>query len=335
MSPRSLFELRGVCAAAGLSQHALGCLIDANLPVRDLVRSEAAAMANAKRAGLTMEERGKLREALRRHSETVLSAEEPAIVDIDDDAEAHAMVAAQLALARERRANRAKGESNGNGGNGRHGGGGGGGDIVVRNGNVLERYRWTQELNELTLAVALPPGTRKHEVVCKIGVQSLRIGVRGADPIVDGTLHARIDVDSAIWQLQDSHKLIVNMQKLGVDKQAWWPCLLKGEPEINTMKCEVGESTNLLSTDGEKRYRVEKIELPEMKDGKKLTPEEAEAAWKEFFIKFPDWHAYELSIDANGTVKKDGTEMTIEEALVEKLSKNVDASAAEWEKPTS
>eukprot|EP00965_Chrysotila_dentata_P171107 5646682-Pleurochrysis_carterae.AAC.2 len=41
MSPRSLFELRGVCAAAGLSQHALGCLIDANLPVRDLVRRQA------------------------------------------------------------------------------------------------------------------------------------------------------------------------------------------------------------------------------------------------------------------------------------------------------
>ena len=60
-----------------------------------LVKSEAAAMANAKKAGLGLAERNKLREALRRHKDNVLSAVDPQIVEVGDDAEAHHIIAAQ------------------------------------------------------------------------------------------------------------------------------------------------------------------------------------------------------------------------------------------------
>ena len=77
MDDRSILELRQLCTSGGLAQDSLASLIDAELSVPALVKSEAAAMANAKRAGLALAERNKLREALRKHKDTVLSAVEP------------------------------------------------------------------------------------------------------------------------------------------------------------------------------------------------------------------------------------------------------------------
>eukprot|EP00962_Isochrysis_galbana_P039278 scaffold14061_cov118-Isochrysis_galbana.AAC.2 len=45
-----------------------------------------------------------------------------------------------------------------------------------------------------------------------------------------------------MWQLQDSHRLVVTVPKLQLDRQEWWPCLLVGDPEINTDRCRAGES---------------------------------------------------------------------------------------------
>ena len=255
LDAREIYELRQLCLSAQLSQDALGNLIDARLSVPTLVRSEAAAMAAAKKAGLGMEERHLLRDALRRHKDEVLSAVEPRIVEIDeDDAEALHVVAAQQQLAalrsikRAELAEQAKGEE------------------VIRNGAVCDRYRWTQELGEITVAVDLPPGTSKQEVVCKVigpaprhtiasrrptpyllerythvshsGIQvtvgTILCGVRGEPPVIDGKLHAIVRADEAMWQLQDSHRLVITVPKLQIERPTWWPCLIVGDPEINT-----------------------------------------------------------------------------------------------------
>merc|ERR1712185_801919 len=87
------------------------------------------------------------------------------------------------------------------------------GEEVVKNGSICAGYRWTQELNELTVSIELPPGTAKRDVVCKISPGTLECGLRGQPPIVDGSLHAKVRVDDCMWQLQDSHRLIVTLQK--------------------------------------------------------------------------------------------------------------------------
>ena len=87
LTDTEVYELRQLCMSAGLAQDSLAGLIDAGLSVPRLMRSDAGAMAQAKKAGLGMAERQKLKEALRRHSEDVLSAEEPRIMEIGDDAE--------------------------------------------------------------------------------------------------------------------------------------------------------------------------------------------------------------------------------------------------------
>lgn len=96
LGDQEVFELRQLCTAAGLTQEALGKLLDAALSVPSLVRSEAAAMAQAKKAGLNMGERQILRDALRRHKDEVLSAVEPRIVEVGDDAEVSSAVEPSL-----------------------------------------------------------------------------------------------------------------------------------------------------------------------------------------------------------------------------------------------
>ena len=42
-------------------------------------------------------------------------------------------------------------------------------------------------------------------------------------PIVDGVLHGKVKGEECMWQLQDSHRLIVSLPKLAIDKHEWWP----------------------------------------------------------------------------------------------------------------
>ena len=66
MDETAVYELQQLCTGGGLTQDSLSRLIDAGLSVPFLVRSDAAAMAQAKKAGLGMAERQALKEALRR-----------------------------------------------------------------------------------------------------------------------------------------------------------------------------------------------------------------------------------------------------------------------------
>ena len=109
--------------------------------------------------------------------------------------------------------------------------------------------------------------------------------------------------------------------------RAWWPCLLKGEAEIDTSKCEEGESTNLLSSTGQ-RLRIQKIELPEVKGEKKYDPVKAEKAWKDFFEKFPDMGAWEITF-------KGDSEKSMEEQIIDTVEKSLARDKSEWEKPQS
>jgi hypothetical protein len=45
-----------------------------------------------------------------------------------------------------------------------------------------------------------------------------------------------------MWQLQDSHRLVVTVPKLQLERQEWWPRLLVGDPEINTDRCRARAS---------------------------------------------------------------------------------------------
>jgi len=110
-----------------------------------------------------------------------------------------------------------------------------------------------------------------------------------------------------------------------------WPCLLRGDSEISTDTCEEGQASNLLYRTAERRLHVQKVELPESSDpGRKYNPKEAEAAWKEFFAKFPDLKAWELSFSPK--TRADGSVESVEDQLVDTLSKAMSKDEGGWEK---
>mmetsp|Transcript_14030 Transcript_14030/g.20688 ORF Transcript_14030/g.20688 Transcript_14030/m.20688 type:complete len:342 (-) Transcript_14030:148-1173(-) len=124
------------------------------------------------------------------------------------------------------------------------------------NGGITDKYVWTQTLSELNVVVPVPEGTVSRAVVCDIGKKRLKVGLKGAEPIVQGELHKEVKVDDCFWTLEDNKEVAINLQK--ENGMEWWKCVVKGDPEINTQKV-VPENSKLSDLDGETRQTVEKM----------------------------------------------------------------------------
>ncbi|CAN1751125.1 Protein BOBBER 1 [Linum perenne] len=129
------------------------------------------------------------------------------------------------------------------------------------NGLDLEKYSWTQTLQEVTVLVPVPSGTKSKFVVCDIKKNHLKVGLKGQPPIIEGELHKPIKVDDCYWSIgmftfQDQNTISVLLTKH--DQMEWWKSLVKGDPEIDTQKVEP-ENSKLSDLDPETRQTVEKM----------------------------------------------------------------------------
>ena len=62
--------------------------------------------------------------------------------------------------------------------------------VPIGNGGVTPRYYWTQTVNEATVYVDVPPGTRSKDVHCLIQPRRLKLRVRGAGSAAAGSAAA-------------------------------------------------------------------------------------------------------------------------------------------------
>ena len=124
------------------------------------------------------------------------------------------------------------------------------------NGLDMESHSWAQTLQEVTITVHVPPGTKSKDVVCEIKRKSVKVGLRGHSPILDGELLETIKIDDCIWNLEDQKTVSVLLTKC--DRMNWWKSLLKGGPEIDIQKAEP-EPSRLSDLDPEIRSTVEKM----------------------------------------------------------------------------
>ncbi|XP_075632930.1 uncharacterized protein LOC142605352 isoform X2 [Castanea sativa] len=118
----------------------------------------------------------------------------------------------------------------------------------------LENYSWTQTLEEVTLNVPVPTGSRS--VVCEIKKNHLKVGLKGQPPIIDGELFRPVKPDDCYWSIEDQNAISILLTKH--DKMEWWKSIVIGDPEINTQKVEP-ESSKLSDPDPETRQTVEKM----------------------------------------------------------------------------
>ncbi|XP_057951613.1 protein BOBBER 1 [Malania oleifera] len=124
------------------------------------------------------------------------------------------------------------------------------------NGLDLENYSWTQSLQEVTVNVPVPPGTKSRFITCDIKKKYLKVGLKGQPLIIEGELFQSVKVDDCFWSLEDQKAISILLTKH--DQMEWWKCLVKGDPQVDTQKVEP-ENSRLSDLDPETRQTVEKM----------------------------------------------------------------------------
>ncbi|KAG7545909.1 HSP20-like chaperone [Arabidopsis suecica] len=132
------------------------------------------------------------------------------------------------------------------------------GPIVPNKGNGLdfEKYSWGQNLQEVTINIPVPEGTKSRSVTCEIKKNRLKVGLKGQDLIIDGEFFNSVKPDDCFWNIEDQKMISVLLTKQ--DQMEWWKYCVKGEPEIDTQKVEP-ETSKLGDLDPETRASVEKM----------------------------------------------------------------------------
>ena len=97
-------------------------------------------------------------------------------------------------------------------------------------------YRWTQSETDLTIAVAVPDGTTKSEVLLQLAPShgpATRLVLRARfwpQPLVAGELHAEVEASECMWHLSaDTHEIVIDLPKV---RPSLWPAILAPLPAI-------------------------------------------------------------------------------------------------------
>ncbi|MCL7033711.1 hypothetical protein MKW94_023342 [Papaver nudicaule] len=94
----------------------------------------------------------------------------------------------------------------------------------------------------------------KEPIICEDN--HLNVGLKGQPCVIDGDFFQSVKLDESFWTLEDSKEIFITLSKQ--NQRDWWKYLVKGEPEIDTQKCEP-KTSRFVDLDAETRLAVEKM----------------------------------------------------------------------------
>jgi hypothetical protein len=120
-------------------------------------------------------------------------------------------------------------------------------------------FTWTQEISSVMLIHDIPTDTNKKMVKCLFSKQSLEVRVNDV-VLCNSTLSNPYVPDESYWQIEtegQKKQLIIVLQKTA---GYWWPCVFKGDPEIDITKIDP-PTAKLSDLSSDVRNDVEKMML--------------------------------------------------------------------------
>lgn len=79
--------------------------------------------------------------------------------------------------------------------------------INTYNGGVTEKYKWSQESNDVEVSIEVPFGTTSKDLNVELKLQHIKITLKkDGSTIVDGDLFEKIAVGNSFWRVENSGK---------------------------------------------------------------------------------------------------------------------------------
>ncbi|ODQ66500.1 CS-domain-containing protein [Nadsonia fulvescens var. elongata DSM 6958] len=147
-------------------------------------------------------------------------------------------------------------------------------------------YTWNQTLQEVTITIPIPEGSRPKDLNVSIQKSKILVAVKGSDPVLTGDLFALVSTDESTWTIVDKKELVITLEK--INSAEWWPHVVTSAPRIDVTKIEP-ENSKLSDLDGETRATVEKMMFDQRQKQMGL-PSSEELKKQEIFKRFQSQH---------------------------------------------
>ncbi|CRG97652.1 CS domain protein, putative [Plasmodium gallinaceum] len=125
--------------------------------------------------------------------------------------------------------------------------------ISTWNGGKTDKYYWNQSLNEINLEVPLNKEVKTNEINVEITNKNIKI-YHSNELKLEGEFYEEVNKQECMWSIEDKKKIVVFLEK---KRENWWPCVLNGDPEIDTKKIE--SKKNLTDFDEKTQGEIRKF----------------------------------------------------------------------------